>query len=74
MPLFLKEATLAWSNCYVHPNDGVPDFATAAELVSIHRDSLSALNTHSVPLGDIDRALAVASDKKAGAVKVSVLP
>ncbi len=74
LPLFLKEATLAWSNCYVHPDDGVADFATAAELVSRHRDSLSELNTHSVPLGDIDRALAVASDKKTGAVKVSVVP
>jgi threonine dehydrogenase-like Zn-dependent dehydrogenase len=73
LPLFLKENTLAWSNCYAHPHEGA-DFETAVELVSGYRDALGALNTHALPLQDVARALSVASDKKAGAVKVSVLP
>jgi threonine dehydrogenase-like Zn-dependent dehydrogenase len=73
LPLFLKENTLAWSNCYTHPHEGA-DFETAVELVSGHRDVLGALNTHALPLQDAERALSVASDKKAGAIKVSVLP
>jgi threonine dehydrogenase-like Zn-dependent dehydrogenase len=32
------------------------------------------MNTHGVPLDEIERAFAVASDKKGGTVKVTVLP
>jgi len=79
LSLFLKEATLAWSNCYAHPPEAPgsrrgADFETAAELVSRHRSELSPLVTHRRPLGEIDRAFAEAQDKRAGAVKVSVLP
>jgi threonine dehydrogenase-like Zn-dependent dehydrogenase len=73
LPLLLKETTLAWSNCYAHPSQGA-DFGTAIDLVSEHRNSLQPLITHSVPLDDVARAFALASDKKAGAVKVTVLP
>ena len=83
MPLFLKECTLAWSNCYDHPHEGSDhegadqkgaDFDTAVELVSSHRDALGDLTTNGVSLDEIERAYAIASDKKAGVVKVSVLP
>jgi len=39
-----------------------------------HRDLLAAVTTHQVPLDDVARAFALAGDKKAGAVKVTVLP
>jgi L-iditol 2-dehydrogenase len=73
LPLFLKENTLAWSNCYVHPHEGA-DFQTAVELVSAQRAALAALTSHGVPLDEIDRAFQIASDKRAGAIKVTVLP
>jgi 2-desacetyl-2-hydroxyethyl bacteriochlorophyllide A dehydrogenase len=73
MPLFVKESTLAWSNCYAHPHEGA-DFETAIELVAANCDALAATNTHGVPLDEIERAFALASDKKSGAVKVTVLP
>ncbi len=73
LPLFMKESTLAWSNCYAHPHEGA-DFETAVEIVSARRDVLAEMNTHGVPLDEIERAFAVASDKKGGAVKVTVLP
>jgi threonine dehydrogenase-like Zn-dependent dehydrogenase len=73
LPLFVKENSLVWSNCYVHPHEGA-DFEDAVELVSTRRDALAVLATHAVPLDEIDRAFALASDKKAGAVKVTVLP
>jgi threonine dehydrogenase-like Zn-dependent dehydrogenase len=76
MPLFMKESTLAWSTCYSHPHEGHEgaDFETAVEIVAAHRDTLAEMNTHDTPLDEIERAFAVASDKKGGAVKVTVLP
>ena len=73
MPLFVKECTLAWSNCYAHPHEGA-DFGTAGELISNHRDALGDLTTNAVSLDEIERAYTIASDKKGGVVKVSVLP
>jgi threonine dehydrogenase-like Zn-dependent dehydrogenase len=75
-PLLLKEATLAWSNCYARswPGSPRPDFEDAAGLVDGERELLARLVTHSVPLGEVERGFEIASDKKAGAVKVSVLP
>jgi threonine dehydrogenase-like Zn-dependent dehydrogenase len=76
LPLLVKEATLAWSNCYAHPHEGHEraDFETAVGLVAAQRDTLAALQTHTVSLDAIGRAFATASDKKGGAVKVTVLP
>ncbi len=71
-PLLLKEATLAWSNCYAQ-GPGRPDFERAIELLSRERERLARLLTHQRPLGEIESALALASDKRAGAVKVTVL-
>jgi threonine dehydrogenase-like Zn-dependent dehydrogenase len=72
LPLFLKENTLAWSNCYVHPREGA-DFGTAVDLVSRERAALADVASHGIPLDEIDRAFRVASDKRAGAIKVTVL-
>ena len=69
----MKEVTFCWSNCYARGGDEA-DFATAARLVDQHRGALTALTTDSIPLDEIGRAYARAADKKAGAVKVSVLP
>ncbi len=72
-PLLLKEGTLSWSNCYQHHGRG-SDFADAIELLVKERSALEAVTTHSVPLDEIARGFALASDKAAGAVKVTVLP
>lgn len=47
-----------------------PDFVRALDLLRDDRARLAPLVTHRVPLGDIDRAFALASDKRSGAVKV----
>jgi threonine dehydrogenase-like Zn-dependent dehydrogenase len=73
LPLLLKENTLTWSNCYSRTPEGA-DFDTAVELVENHRDELDEVATHQVPLEEIARAFALAGDKKAGAVKVTVVP
>jgi L-iditol 2-dehydrogenase len=70
--LLLKEATLIGSNCYARA-PGEPDFATAIRLVAGHREALSPLVTHRVKLDEIARGFALASDKKSGAIKVSIL-
>jgi len=71
LPLFLKENTLVWSNCYARNGRG-PDFAAALDLVSRRRDALRAAVTHRVPLPEIARAFGLAGDKTAGTIKVSV--
>jgi threonine dehydrogenase-like Zn-dependent dehydrogenase len=73
LPLLLKEASLIWSNCYARA-PGEPDFARATRLVASHRGRLADVVTHTVPLDQVARGFALASDKKSGAVKVSVLP
>jgi len=73
-PLLLKEGTLAWSNCYDRCGSGPVDFARAARLVSEERERLESLVSHRLPLDRIGEAFRTASDKGAGAVKVSVTP
>jgi threonine dehydrogenase-like Zn-dependent dehydrogenase len=73
LALFLKEGTLAWSNCY-HRGPGAPDFEEAVRILDAERDALGRLLTHTVPLAEIERAFRLASDKRAGVVKVSVAP
>ena len=72
-PLLLKEATLTWSLCYTRP-DGASDFEEAVRLLDANPDFFARVLTHRVPLREIDRAFAIADDKKSGAVKVSVVP
>ena len=38
------------------------------------RAALAEVASHAVPLAEVDRAFQIASDKSAGAVKVTVLP
>ncbi|MEE8580650.1 MAG: alcohol dehydrogenase catalytic domain-containing protein [Myxococcota bacterium] len=73
-PLLLKEANLCWSNCYQQGGDNGADFQTAVRLMDGERERLAQLATHQLPLEQIDQAFRVASDKRAGAVKVSVMP
>lgn len=73
LPLLLKEATLAWSYCYGR-GDEPCDFAEAVRLLAAEREGAARLLTHAVPLADAERAFALAADRKAGTVKVSVIP
>ena len=70
-PLFLKEVTLAWSNCYEHAHDGA-DFARAVALIDANRDLLGAVTTHTVGLDAIEHGFALAGDRRSGSVKVTV--
>lgn len=71
--LLQKELSLCWSNCYHRPRGQTPDFRIAADVVDRERERLATLITHRVPLREIDTAFARAADKRAGALKVSVL-
>jgi threonine dehydrogenase-like Zn-dependent dehydrogenase len=73
LPLLLKEATLAWSYCYGRSEEPC-DFAEATRLLAAERESAARLLTRTVPLADAERAFALAADRKAGTVKVSVIP
>jgi len=70
--LFVREGTVAFSNCYARAPRA--DFADAVALLEAERERLATLVTHSVPFADPERAFALASDKKAGAIKVSLVP
>jgi threonine dehydrogenase-like Zn-dependent dehydrogenase len=74
--LFAKEVTLAWSNCYARPPyaPGRADFADAVTLVEDERERLEVFTTHSVGLDDIGRAYALAEERPAGLVKLTVRP
>ena len=73
LALFLKEGTLAWSNCYQRGPEAA-DFDEAVQILDAEREGLQALLTHTVPLDEIERAFSLASNKKAGVVKVAVVP
>ena len=62
-PLFAKEVTLAWSNCYSRGPERA-DFDDAVELVDEERERLGLFTTHSVPLDEVARAYAL-TDKSA---------
>lgn len=72
LPLFMKEATLAWSNCYDHPHRDA-DFDRAIRLIDGNRDALLGLTTHQVRLEETARGFELAGSKKSGVVKVTVL-
>jgi threonine dehydrogenase-like Zn-dependent dehydrogenase len=73
LPLLLKEATVAWSYCYAHGEDRA-DFADALNLLGDERERLARVLTHALPLDDVATAFALAADRRAGAIKVSVIP
>jgi threonine dehydrogenase-like Zn-dependent dehydrogenase len=74
MPLLLKEVTLAWSYCYGEDPAHGTDFAEAVDVVGAAREVLATLVTHTVPLDQIAHGFALAADRRAGAIKVSVVP
>jgi 2-desacetyl-2-hydroxyethyl bacteriochlorophyllide A dehydrogenase len=74
LPLLLKELTLAWSYCYGEDPAHGADFAEAVDILAAAREALAPLITHTVPLDDVARGFALAADRRAGAIKVSIVP
>ena len=72
LALLEKEVRVVGSLMYDHTGPR-PDFQIAIELIRQHRGVLADLITHRLPLDDIQQGFAVASDKRAGAVKVTVV-
>jgi 2-desacetyl-2-hydroxyethyl bacteriochlorophyllide A dehydrogenase len=70
--MFVKELTIAWSNCYDRTG-GSADFEAAIRLLDAHRVELAGVTTHQVKLDEVNRAFALAADRRAGAVKVTVV-
>jgi len=75
-PLFAKEVTLAWSNCYSRSHRGQEraDFDDAVELVDQERERLGLFTTHTVGLDEVTRAYALTDQRPAGFVKATVCP
>ena len=71
--LMARELTLVGSMCYAHDRR-VGDFDLALETLLRHRDVLSELITHRFSLDQVSHAFAAAADKKAGAIKVHIMP
>jgi L-iditol 2-dehydrogenase len=71
--LMMKEVTLAWSYCYGTPN-GRSDFAVAIDAIAARRDALAPLVTQRLPLDRVAEAFAIADNRGAGAIKVSLAP
>lgn len=70
--LMMKEITLVGSNTYGTDRRG-PEFRTAVTLVPRHRQEISTLQTHCVPLSRVEEAFLIASEKQRGAIKVTVV-
>jgi threonine dehydrogenase-like Zn-dependent dehydrogenase len=71
--LMAKELTILGSNTYGTDRRG-PEFRGAVDLLPRFRDELSGLQTHHFPLDSVEDAFRTASDKKSGAIKVTVIP
>lgn len=71
--LMARELTLVGSMCYARDRR-VGDFALALEVLGRHRGVLSDLITHRFSLDQVQQAFEAAADKKAGAIKVLVIP
>jgi threonine dehydrogenase-like Zn-dependent dehydrogenase len=69
----MKEVGLLGSFCYAG-GDREPEFAQAARLTARWRDELAGLTTHQLPLDEVGDAFATASDKRSGAIKVTLRP
>jgi threonine dehydrogenase-like Zn-dependent dehydrogenase len=71
--MLLREGTVAWSNCYAR-SAGRADFDDAVAIIERERERLARLLTHTYSFSEVDRAFAAASDKSAGAIKVTLVP
>jgi threonine dehydrogenase-like Zn-dependent dehydrogenase len=68
-----RELSLILSHCY-SVSDGRHDFEIAADLIARGAAPVGPLVTHRFPLEQINAAVKTAGDKKAGALKVHLLP
>jgi 2-desacetyl-2-hydroxyethyl bacteriochlorophyllide A dehydrogenase len=73
-PLLSKEANVHFSNCYHHRSGADADFHNAIEILTDRAADFARLSTHELSLAEIERAFEIASQKRDGAIKVSVLP
>lgn len=73
MPFFLKELTLAASNCYSREADQ-GDFLLGTELATEHADLIQPLVTHVFSIDEVDKAFATAEDKSTRSIKVQIHP
>ena len=69
-----RELELRWANCYGQRPGEPEDFERAVALLEQHETRLRPLVTHEVPLAEIQRAFALASNKAEGTGKVVVIP
>ena len=54
--------------------DGVPDFRFALDLLVQEQDQLAQLVTHRIPLDSVGEAFELSANKRAGALRVVVMP
>ena len=68
-----RELSLVLSHCYSH-QDGKHDYEIAIDLIARGLAKVRPMVTHMFPLKEINKGYAIAGDKKAGALKVQLLP
>jgi 2-desacetyl-2-hydroxyethyl bacteriochlorophyllide A dehydrogenase len=73
LALMLKEVRLIGSLTYGR-SGARADFDVALQLLADHPERFRRLITHRVPLSDLARGFATASDKRSGSIKVAVQP
>jgi threonine dehydrogenase-like Zn-dependent dehydrogenase len=73
LAFFLKELSLIASNTY-GTTRRAPEFETGVELAARYRNELAPLQTHQFALDSVAGAFACASDKRSGAIKVTICP
>jgi threonine dehydrogenase-like Zn-dependent dehydrogenase len=71
--LMMKELTLIGSNTY-GAEGREPEFRAAVDLVPRYREEIAALQTHRFALSGVEDAFRCASDKRSGAIKVTIVP
>jgi threonine dehydrogenase-like Zn-dependent dehydrogenase len=71
MPFFLKELTLAASNCYSREAN-LTDFRLGADLATHHSALVRPLVTHVYALDEVAQAFATAEDKTTKSIKVQI--
>ena len=71
--LLMKEVRIVGSLTYGRP-DPQADFDIALHLLSADPERYRQLITHRVPLADVARGFTLAGDKRAGSIKVAVVP
>ena len=72
LAVMFKELTIIGSNTYGTDRRG-PEFRGAVDLLPRYREEIAVLQTHRVPLAQVEDAFRVAADKRSGAIKVTVL-